>query len=152
MARKHVESKRGPAALGPYSPGVWAGKLLYLSGQTPVDPATGKLIHGDVDAQTMRAFDNLELVLGDAGLTMDNVIKCNVYLTDMADFPAMNGAYARRFNKPYPARTTVAVAGLPLKAPGRNRARGEEAEEGRKTGEIGSVAVACRFRGVPFDV
>lgn len=116
MPRKHVESKRGPAALGPYSPGVWAGDLLYLSGQTPVDPATGKLIEGDVDAQTMRAFDNLELVLGDAGLTMDDVIKCNVYLTNMADFPAMNGAYGRRFNKPYPSRTTVAVAGLPLGA------------------------------------
>jgi 2-iminobutanoate/2-iminopropanoate deaminase len=116
MPRKHVESKRGPAALGPYSPAVWAGKLLYLSGQTPVDPATGKLIDGDVDAQTMRAFDNLELVLGDAGLSMDNVIKCNVYLTDMLDFPAMNSAYQRRFAKPYPARTTVAVAGLPLNA------------------------------------
>jgi 2-iminobutanoate/2-iminopropanoate deaminase len=116
MARKHVESKRGPAALGPYSPGVWAGDLLYLSGQTPVDPATGKLIEGDVDAQTMRAFDNLELVLGDAGLTMDDVIKCNVYLTNMADFPAMNAAYGRRFATPYPARTTVAVAGLPLGA------------------------------------
>jgi 2-iminobutanoate/2-iminopropanoate deaminase len=116
MPRKHVESKRGPAALGPYSPAVWAGKLLYLSGQTPVDPATGKLIDGDVDAQTMRAFDNLELVLGDAGLSMDNVIKCNVYLTDMLDFPAMNSAYSRRFAKPYPARTTVAVAGLPLNA------------------------------------
>jgi 2-iminobutanoate/2-iminopropanoate deaminase len=116
MPRKHVESKRGPAALGPYSPAVWAGKLLYLSGQTPVDPATGRLIDGDVDAQTMRAFDNLELVLGDAGLSMDNVIKCNVYLTDMLDFPAMNSAYQRRFAKPYPARTTVAVAGLPLNA------------------------------------
>ncbi len=116
MPRKHVESKRGPAALGPYSPAVWAGKLLYLSGQTPVDPANGRLIDGDVDAQTMRAFDNLELVLGDAGLSMDNVIKCNVYLTDMLDFPAMNTAYQRRFAKPYPARTTVAVAGLPLNA------------------------------------
>jgi len=116
MARRHVESKRGPAALGPYSPGVWAGDLLYLSGQTPVDPATGKLIEGDVDAQTMRAFDNLELVLGDAGLSMDDVIKCNVYLTNMADFPAMNAAYARRFAKPYPARTTVAVLALPLGA------------------------------------
>ncbi len=116
MARKHVESKRGPAALGPYSPAVWAGKLLYCSGQTPVDPATGKLIDGDVGAQTMRAFDNLELVLQDAGLSMDNVIKCNVYLTNMDDFPAMNEAYSRRFTKPYPARTTVAVAGLPLNA------------------------------------
>jgi 2-iminobutanoate/2-iminopropanoate deaminase len=116
MPRKHVDSTRGPAAIGPYSSAVWAGKLIYLSGQTPIDPATGKLIAGDVDAQTMRAFDNLELVLGDAGLTMDHVVKCNVYLTDMADFPAMNGAYARRFAKPYPARTTVAVAGLPLGA------------------------------------
>ena len=116
MPRKHIESKRGPAAIGPYSHGVWAGKLLYLSGQTPIDPATGKLIDGDVDAQSMRAFDNLELVLGDAGLSMDDVIKCNVYLTDMADFPAMNEAYSRRFTKPYTARTTVAVAALPLGA------------------------------------
>jgi 2-iminobutanoate/2-iminopropanoate deaminase len=116
MARRHAESRRGPAALGPYSPGVWAGDLLYLSGQTPVDPATGKLVDGDTDAQTMRAFDNLELVLGDAGLGMDDVIKCNVYLTNMADFPAMNAAYGRRFSTPYPARTTVAVAGLPLGA------------------------------------
>ena len=116
MSRKHVDSKRGPAAIGPYSSAVWAGDLLYVSGQTPIDPSTGKLIDGDVDVQTMRAFDNLELVLNDAGLSMDDVIKCNVYLTNMADFPAMNAAYGRRFVKPYPARTTVAVAGLPLGA------------------------------------
>lgn len=116
MARQPTESPRGPAALGPYSHGIWAGELLYLSGQTPVDPATGRLIDGDVEAQTHRAFDNLELVLQDAGLTMDHVIKCNVYLTDMADFPAMNAAYQARFARPYPARTTVAVAALPLAA------------------------------------
>jgi 2-iminobutanoate/2-iminopropanoate deaminase len=116
MTRRPVESPRGPAALGPYSAGVWAGELLYLSGQTPVDPATGRLIDGDVEAQTERAFDNLELVLLDAGLTMDDVVKCNVYLTSMADFAAMNAAYARRFARPYPARTTVAVAALPLGA------------------------------------
>lgn len=116
MSRKHVDSKRGPAAIGPYSSAVWAGDLLYVSGQTPIDPSTGKLIDGDVEVQTMRAFDNLELVLNDAGLSMDDVIKCNVYLTNMADFPAMNAAYGRRFAKPYPARTTVAVAGLPLGA------------------------------------
>lgn len=116
MTRKHVESPRGPAAIGPYSAAVWAGDLLYLSGQTPIDPANGKLIEGDVEAQTHRAFDNLALVLGDAGLSMAHVIKCNVYLTDMANFPAMNAAYGQRFNKPYPARTTVAVAGLPLGA------------------------------------
>src|SRR5690349_10682292 len=114
--RKSVTSARGPAAIGPYSHAVWAGDLLYLSGQTPIDPSTGKLIDGDVRAQTMRAFDNLEAVLVDAGLTMDNVIKCNVYLTSMADFPAMNEAYETRFARPFPARTTVAVAGLPLGA------------------------------------
>ena len=89
---------------------------MYLSGQTPIDPASGKLVEGDVGAQTMRCFDNLEAVLLDAGLNMGHVIKCNVYLTSMVDFLAMNDAYHRRFDKPYPARTTVAVAGLPLGA------------------------------------
>ena len=116
MTRKHVESARGPAAIGPYSAAIWAGELLYLSGQTPIDPATGELITGDVGAQTHRAFDNLEAVLKDAGLTMDHVVKCNVYLTDMANFAAMNAAYATRFTKPFPARTTVAVRGLPRNA------------------------------------
>jgi 2-iminobutanoate/2-iminopropanoate deaminase len=116
MPRTAAASPRGPAALGPYSHAVWAGDLLYLSGQTPVDPATGQLVGGDVEAQTHRAFDNLEFVLQDAGLSMDDVIKCNVYLTDMADFAAMNAAYRARFAAPYPARTTVAVAGLPLGA------------------------------------
>jgi 2-iminobutanoate/2-iminopropanoate deaminase len=116
MTRKHVESARGPAAIGPYSAAIWAGELLYLSGQTPIDPATGELITGDVGAQTHRAFDNLEAVLKDAGLTMDHVIKCNVYLTDMGNFAAMNAAYATRFTKPFPARTTVAVRGLPRNA------------------------------------
>ena len=116
MTRKHVESPRGPAALGPYSAAVWAGDLLYLSGQTPVDPKSGNLVDGDVEAQTHRAFDNLEAVLGDAGLSMDDVIKCNVYLTDMANFKEMNAAYSIRFRKPYPARTTVAVKALPKNA------------------------------------
>ena len=116
MPRLAVESSRGPRALGPYSRAIWAGHLLYCSGQTPIDPATGALIDGDVDAQTMRVFDNLEAVLQDAGLSMDDVVKCNVYLVDMADFTAMNAAYERRFTRPYPARTTLAVAGLPLGA------------------------------------
>ncbi len=116
MPRRHVESPRGPAAIGPYSHAVWAGDLLYLSGQTPIDPAVGRLIDGDVEAQTHRAFDNLQAVLEDSGLSMDDVIKCNVYLTDMVNFPAMNRAYATRFQAPFPARTTVAVAGLPLGA------------------------------------
>lgn len=115
-SRTTVVSPRGPAAIGPYAHATWAGSLLYLSGQTPIDPATGKLIDGDVEAQTQRVFDNLEAVLGDAGLTMDHVIKCNVYLTDMKDFAAMNAAYGMRFSQPFPSRTTVAVAGLPLGA------------------------------------
>lgn len=116
MPRHATHSARGPAAIGPYSQGVWAGDLLYLSGQTPIDPATGALIDGDVAAQTHRCFDNLEAILVDAGLSMDDVIKCNVYLTSMADFADMNGAYKARFAAPHPARTTVAVAGLPLNA------------------------------------
>jgi 2-iminobutanoate/2-iminopropanoate deaminase len=115
-ARRHVVSERGPAAIGPYSHAVWSGRQLFCSGQTPIDPATGKLIDGDVAAQTNRVFDNLQAVVEDAGLTMDDVVKCNVYLTDMANFAAMNQVYATRFNAPYPARTTVAVAGLPLNA------------------------------------
>jgi 2-iminobutanoate/2-iminopropanoate deaminase len=116
MPRQTVESPHAPAAIGPYSQAVWAGDLLYLSGQTPIDPATGRLIDGDVRAQTMRAFDNLEAVLAGAGLSMDHVIKCNVFLTRMDNFSAMNSAYKERFTAPYPARTTVAVAGLPLGA------------------------------------
>ncbi|MCA0375706.1 MAG: Rid family detoxifying hydrolase [Gemmatimonadetes bacterium] len=116
MPRHAAASPRGPAALGPYSHAIWAGELLYCSGQTPIDPATNQLIDGDVEAQTHRVFDNLQAVVEDAGLTMDDVIKCNVYLTDMANFQAMNTAYKARFTAPYPARTTVAVAGLPLNA------------------------------------
>jgi 2-iminobutanoate/2-iminopropanoate deaminase len=116
MPRSAAFSPRGPAAIGPYSHAVWAGDLLYCSGQTPIDPATSTLIDGDVTAQTHRVFDNLQAVVEDAGLTMDDVIKCNVYLTDMANFSAMNAAYTTRFTAPFPARTTVAVAGLPLNA------------------------------------
>ncbi len=116
MARTVLHSPSAPAAIGPYSHGVWSGDVLHLSGHTPIDPATGRLIDGDVAAQTRRVFDNLAAALHDAGLTMDDVIKCNVYLTDMANFAAMNGAYESRFSAPFPARTTVAVAGLPLGA------------------------------------
>ena len=114
--RKHVDSKNGPKAIGPYSPAVWAGDLLYLSGQTPIDPASGELVEGDIETQTHRAFDNLEAVLRDAGLSLDHVIKCNVYLTDMGNFAAMNKAYGTRFTKPYPARTTIGVKQVPRDA------------------------------------
>lgn len=112
MTRKAV-SAPGASAIGPYSHAVWAGKRLYLSGQTPVDQATGELVQGDVAAQAEQCFRNLFSVLDAAGLGPDNVVKVNVYLTDMGDFAAMNEVYARQFAQPYPARTTVAVAALP---------------------------------------
>jgi 2-iminobutanoate/2-iminopropanoate deaminase len=89
---------------------------VFLSGQTPIDPSTGRLVDGDVAAQTRQVFANLASVLSAAGRTLDDVTKVNVYLVDMADFAAMNTVYSAIFSAPYPARTTVAVAGLPLSA------------------------------------
>ena len=109
-------SAPGAVAVGPYSHAVDAGELLYLSGQTPLDPATGALAEGGIGAQTSRCLSNLFAVLSSAGLGPERVVKCNVYLTDMADFPAMNEAYATAFDPPYPARTTIGVAALPLGA------------------------------------
>jgi 2-iminobutanoate/2-iminopropanoate deaminase len=116
MSRKSVLSQDAPKAIGPYSHAVWTGDLLYCSGQTPIDPLTGKLVAGEITEQTQQAFNNLETVLASAGLSMDDVIKVNVYLTSMANFAGMNQVYQQRFSAPYPARTTVAVAELPLQA------------------------------------
>jgi 2-iminobutanoate/2-iminopropanoate deaminase len=115
MARKAITAE-GAAAVGPYSHAVRAGKLVYLSGQTPLDPATGKLLEGNVGLQTAQCFQNLFAVLKAAGLTPDNVVKVNVFLTDMADFKEMNEVYSAHFQKPFPARTTIGVASLPLGA------------------------------------
>ena len=115
MVRKAVQVSNAPSA-GPYSHGVWSGDAFYLSGQAAVDPATGRLVAGDVSAQTAQCFRNLFAVLAAAGLGPQDVIKANVYLTDMNDFAAMNAIYAQQFERPYPARTTVGVAALPLGA------------------------------------
>jgi 2-iminobutanoate/2-iminopropanoate deaminase len=104
------------SAIGPYSHAIDDGTHVFCSGQTPIDPETGRLREGDVGAQTNQCFDNLFAVLADGGLNSDDVVKVNVYLTDMADFAAMNEAYATRFSEPHPARTTIAVAGLPMRA------------------------------------
>jgi 2-iminobutanoate/2-iminopropanoate deaminase len=95
---------------------VRVGELLLLSGQVALDPKTGKLIDGDVAAQTAQALENLRTLLGAAGKSLADVARTNVYLTDMKDFARMNAVYARYFEAPYPARTTVAVAALPLGA------------------------------------
>lgn len=104
------------SAIGPYSHAVDADGTFYLSGQTPIDPATGKLREGDIAAQTQQCFDNLFSVLAAANLSPGDVQKVNVFLTNMDDFAAMNEVYARQFEKPYPARTTIEVKGLPLGA------------------------------------
>jgi len=104
------------SAIGPYSHAIDDGTHVFCSGQTPIDPATGALREGGVDDQTHQCFDNLFAVLADGGLTSDDVVKVNVYLTDMNDFEAMNEAYATRFTSPPPARTTVGVAALPMNA------------------------------------
>lgn len=103
-------------AVGPYSHGIESESLVMLSGQTPLDPATGVLATGGIGVQTAHCLDNLFGVLAAGGLGADDVIKVNVYLTDMDDFAAMNEVYATRFAEPFPARTTIGVASLPLGA------------------------------------
>ncbi|MDQ2850754.1 MAG: RidA family protein [Actinomycetota bacterium] len=114
--RQAVSAADAPRAVGPYSHAVWAGGLVYLSGQTPLDPTTGALVEGDVATQTRQVFTNLAAVLTAAGLTLEHVVKTTVYLTDLVDFTVMNEVYAQMFSEPYPARTTIGVAGLPLGA------------------------------------
>jgi 2-iminobutanoate/2-iminopropanoate deaminase len=115
MPRKAFSAK-GAAAIGPYSHAVESGELVFLSGQTPIDTQTGKLVEGDITVQTEQCFKNLFNVLEAAGLTPDNVEKVNVFLTDMGNFAAMNAVYSKEFSTPYPARTTIGVASLPLGA------------------------------------
>jgi 2-iminobutanoate/2-iminopropanoate deaminase len=109
-------SAPGAVAVGPYSHGIVGDGYVFLSGQTPIDPATGTLVEGPVEHQTRQCLSNLAAVLAAGGLGLVDVVKCNVYLTDMADFAAMNAAYAEHFAEPYPARTTIGVAALPLGA------------------------------------
>jgi 2-iminobutanoate/2-iminopropanoate deaminase len=113
VTKKHVSTSQAPPPIGPYSQGVIAGGLLFLSGQIPLDPATGELVTGDIEAQTERVLENLMAVLREAKLGADSVVKTTVYLMDMAEFPRMNAVYGRYFGKEPPARSTVQVAGLP---------------------------------------
>lgn len=115
MSRKAIQSP-DIKAVGPYSHAVDAGGLIFLSGQIPVEPETGKLVPGGVGAQTEQCLKNALSVLAAAGLDESHVQKVTVFLTDMADFAAMNEVYKTRFSEPYPARSAIAVAGLPLGA------------------------------------
>jgi 2-iminobutanoate/2-iminopropanoate deaminase len=115
MTRKAFSAPNA-VAVGPYSHAVEAGEFVYLSGQTPLDPQTGGIVEGDISAQARQCFDNLFAVLAAARLTPDDVVKVNVFLTGMGDFAAMNAVYEKQFSPPYPARTTIGVASLPLGA------------------------------------
>ena len=109
---RNVITPKGMFAAGPYSHAVRSGNLVFLSGKTGTDGA-GKLAGAGITEQTKQTFANLKVVLEAAGVGFEHVLKCNVYLTDMADFAAMNAVYAEHFKEPNPARTTVAVAALP---------------------------------------
>ena len=113
--RKTVHSARAPKAIGPYSQAVEARgtRTLWLSGQIPLDPATGELVPGDVAAQAARAMENLREVLAAAGAGFEHVVRCTIYLADLADFAKVNEVYGRSFPKDPPARATVQVAALP---------------------------------------
>ena len=108
-----VASPALPAPVGPYSPAVRCGDLLFISGQTPVDPATGRPQSGDIRTDTRRILENLRTLLGAAGLTLDHVVRTTVFLADMNEFAAMNECYAKFVAEPPPARATVQVARLP---------------------------------------
>jgi 2-iminobutanoate/2-iminopropanoate deaminase len=114
--KRAASSPDAPKAIGPYSQAVRAGQLLFVSGQVPLDPATGALVPGDIAAQTRRVFDNLAAVLKAGGRSFADVVRTTVFLADMNDFAAVNDVYGTYFSEPYPARATVQVARLPKDA------------------------------------
>lgn len=116
MPKKHVSTSNAPKPIGPYSQGVIAGGLLFLSGQIAIDPKTNELVAGDIEAQTEQVLKNLTAVLKEAKMGPENVVRATVYLADFADFPRMNEVYGRYFAKDPPARTTIQAAALPKSA------------------------------------
>lgn len=113
MSRQIIHTEQAPAAIGPYSQAVRAGNTVYFSGQIPLDPATGNLVDGDIDAQARRAFDNLKAVAEAAGGSLDQIVRLGLYLTDLGEFAKVNAVMQDYFKAPFPARSTIEVAGLP---------------------------------------
>ncbi|QKT03309.1 RidA family protein [Ectothiorhodospiraceae bacterium 2226] len=111
--RQIIQTDRAPSAIGTYSQAVRHGSTVYLSGQIPLDPATMNLVGGDIGAQIRRVFDNLAAVAEAAGGSLADLVKLNVYLTDLAHFPVVNEVMAEYFSAPYPARAAIGVAALP---------------------------------------
>lgn len=113
MPREPIQTTNAPAAIGPYSQAVRSGGTVYFSGQIALDPATGNVVEGGIEAQARRAFDNLRAVAQAAGGSMDDIVRVGLYLTDLSQFAAVNAVMAEYFTAPYPARSTVEVSGLP---------------------------------------
>jgi 2-iminobutanoate/2-iminopropanoate deaminase len=111
--KKVIAASTAPKAVGPYSQAIAVGNLLFCAGQIPLDPANGELVGADVTAQTERVCQNIAAVLAGNGMTFAHVVKTTVFLTDLAHFAAMNAVYAKYFTAPFPARSTIQVAGLP---------------------------------------
>ena len=116
MSRSIIATDQAPAAIGPYSQAVRAGDTVYFSGQIPLDPATGGLVAGDITAQTRRVFDNLAAVAKAAGGSLAQIVRVGIYVTDLANFAAVNAVMAEYFQQPYPARSTIEVSALPKAA------------------------------------
>ncbi|MCW8872246.1 MAG: RidA family protein [Xanthomonadales bacterium] len=116
MSRQIIQTSNAPAALGPYSQAVRHGDLVFLSGQVALDPVTGQLVGGGIDAQTRQVFRNLQAVCEAAGGSLEGVLKLNIFLTDLGNFATVNEIMAETFSAPYPARATVEVSALPLGA------------------------------------
>src|ERR1035438_5209509 len=113
MNKQIISTADAPAAIGTYSQAVRVGNTIWISGQIPLDPRTKELVQGDVEAQIRRVFDNLEAIVIAAGATFDDVVKANVYLTDLSHFALVNKVMSEYFREPYPARAAVGVAALP---------------------------------------
>jgi 2-iminobutanoate/2-iminopropanoate deaminase len=113
LTKTIVKPAKSPGAVGPYNHAVRVGDLLFCAGQIPINPQDGSLVTGDIKAQTDRVLQNVKAILDDQGLTFANVVKSTVFLTNLADFVAMNDVYAKYFTDNFPARSTVQVAGLP---------------------------------------
>lgn len=116
MTRQIISTDKAPSAVGPYSQAVRHGDTVYLSGQIPLDPATGQMVEGDIRAKTDRVFRNLQAVCQAAGSDLSGIVKLNVFLTDLGNFAIVNQVMAEYFEEPYPARAAVGVAALPLES------------------------------------
>ena len=116
MSHTIIHTSAAPAAIGPYAQAVRAGNTVYFSGQIPLDPVTGNLIEGDISTQTRRVFDNLSAVAAAAGGSLKQIVRVGIYVTDLANFAAINAVMAEYFPAPYPARSTIEVKGLPKAA------------------------------------